>query len=103
MDTRQFLTQWKTDAWKDPAMVAWYSGRMVENSGTNRLNNMLEVGLCDRFAVGQTVLDIGVGTGRASLPLARKGMQLTGIDSSQAMLDECQRLAGNVPVQLQVG
>lgn len=103
MDTRQFLTQWKTDAWKDPAMVAWYSGRMVENSGTNRLNNMLEVGLCDRYAVGQSVLDIGVGTGRASLPLARKGKQLTGIDSSQAMLDECRRLAGDMPVQLQVG
>jgi len=103
VDTRQFLTQWKTDAWKDPAMVAWYSGRMVENSGTNRLNNMLEVGLCDRFAVGERILDIGVGTGRASLPLARKGKQLTGIDSSQAMLDECRRLAGPIPVELQVG
>lgn len=103
MDTRQFLTQWKTDAWKDPAMVAWYSGRMVENSGTNRLNNMLEIGLCDRYAIGDNVLDIGVGTGRASLSLARKGKKLTGVDSSQAMLDECTRLAGNTPVTMLVG
>ncbi|WP_051710315.1 class I SAM-dependent methyltransferase [Andreprevotia chitinilytica] len=102
MDNKK-LIDWKTDAWKDHGMVAWYAQRMVGNQGTNRLKNRVEVGLCERFAVGRDLLDVGVGTGRASLPLARKGMQLTGVDSSQAMLDECGRQAGNMPVRLLPG
>ncbi|MBB5016865.1 SAM-dependent methyltransferase [Chitinivorax tropicus] len=94
------LINWKTDAWKDPQMVAWYSRRMVENTGTNRLNNDLEISLIAQYAVGESLLDVGVGTGRASLPLAQAGRQVTGVDSSQAMLDETRRLAGQTPITL---
>lgn len=34
-----------------------------------------------------TVLELGVGTGRLAVPLADAGLAVTGIDSSQAMLD----------------
>jgi SAM-dependent methyltransferase len=88
------LIEWKTGAWQDPAQVAWYSQRMVANQGTNRLKNRLEVDLLLAHARGETVLDVGVGTGRGALPLAAAGKQVTGVDISQAMLDECQRLAG---------
>jgi ubiquinone/menaquinone biosynthesis C-methylase UbiE len=37
---------------------------------------------------GQTVIDIGCGTGRVSLELAKIGCQVTGVDLSQTMLDE---------------
>jgi SAM-dependent methyltransferase len=94
------LIRFKTDAWKDPAMVAWYSGRMVENSATNRLKNRLEVDLCLQHARGETILDVGIGTGRGSLPLAARGMKLTGVDSSPAMLDETRRLAGEQGLSL---
>ncbi|WP_137938076.1 class I SAM-dependent methyltransferase [Chitinivorax sp. B] len=94
------LINWKTDAWKDPQMVAWYSRRMVENSGTNRLNNALETSLIAQYCLGETVLDVGIGTGRASLPLVREGKQVTGVDSSQAMLDETRRLADGLPITL---
>ncbi|OYY95895.1 MAG: hypothetical protein B7Y41_01020 [Hydrogenophilales bacterium 28-61-23] len=87
------LIDWKTDAWKNPGMVAWYHRRMVENRGSNRLKNEVEVELCRRFAVGKKVLDVGIGTGRASLPLARDGYVVTGVDSSQAMLDQTRALA----------
>lgn len=97
------LISWKTKAWADPSMVAWYARRMEENAGTNRLNNLLETGYLREHAVGRTVLDIGIGTGRASLPLAREGFAVTGIDSSAAMLDETRRQAGAVPITLQVG
>ena len=39
------------------------------------------------LAAGRTVLELGVGTGRLALPLARRGLAVTGLDSSQAMLD----------------
>lgn len=93
MSTASHLIEWKTNAWKDPAMVSWYSQRMVVNQGTNRLKNRLEVDACLAHATGDEVLDVGIGTGRGSLPLCARGQRVTGVDSSQAMLDECQRLA----------
>lgn len=102
MDTNA-LIGWKTDAWKDSNMVAWYAKRMLENSGSNRLKNRIETDLCEQFVTGRELLDVGIGTGRASLPLARKGFLLSGTDSSQAMLDECGRQAGNLPVKLVPG
>lgn len=103
MTNQDELIKWKTRAWTDPGMVAWYSGRMVENSGTMPLKHALEVGLCIEHAKGRKILDVGIGTGRGSLPLARQGMDVTGIDSSQSMLDETRRLAGNTPITLKLG
>ena len=40
---------------------------------------------------GGKVLELGCGTGRVSLPLARAGVQLVGVDRSAAMLDFAQR------------
>ena len=102
-DPTKNLIDWKTNAWKDPNMVAWYSKRMVENTGTNVLKNLLETRLLKRLVTGRDVLDVGIGTGRGSIPLAKAGYNVSGIDSSQAMLDETQRLAGNIPMNLQVG
>jgi SAM-dependent methyltransferase len=94
------LIDWKTDAWKRPEMVAWYNQRMLENRGTNRLKNQVEVDLCGRYAVAPRVLDVGIGTGRGSLPLARAGLEVTGVDSSQAMLDQTRQLAGDTAITL---
>ncbi len=47
-----------------------------------------------RLAAGGAVLELGVGTGRLALPLAAAGMSVTGIDSSDEML---QRLASGDP------
>jgi SAM-dependent methyltransferase len=48
-------------------------------------------------------LDVGIGTGRGSLPLARKGFKVTGVDSSRAMLDETRRQAKDTPIELLEG
>ena len=40
---------------------------------------------------GGPVLELGCGTGRVSLPLARAGVQLVGIDRSAPMLDRARR------------
>lgn len=94
------LIDWKTNAWKDPRMAAWYQQRMVENRGTNKLKNQVEVELCARAVVGEKLLDVGIGSGRASLPLARAGYDVTGVDSSKAMLDQTRLQAGETPIRL---
>ncbi|HEV7179845.1 MAG TPA: class I SAM-dependent methyltransferase, partial [Candidatus Baltobacteraceae bacterium] len=94
---------WKTDAWKERNMVASYAQRVSDAAGWNQLKNRVEADLFARYAFGRDILDIGIGTGRASLPLARAGYNVTGVDSSQAMLDKCRELAGATPISLQVG
>lgn len=43
---------------------------------------------------GGSVLELGVGTGRLALPLAERGLSVTGLDASPDMLD---RLAAKDP------
>jgi SAM-dependent methyltransferase len=38
------------------------------------------------LAAGGPVLELGVGTGRLALPLANRGLEVTGVDASTAML-----------------
>lgn len=97
------LIAWKTQAWTDPGMVAWYHQRMEEGQGNRRLKNRVEVDLMAKYATGKRLLDVGAGTGRASLPLAQAGYAVMAIDSSQAMLDQYRANAGTTPVELKVG
>jgi SAM-dependent methyltransferase len=53
------------------------------------------VGFLGGLAPGGTVLELGVGTGRLAVPLRAHVAAVTGIDSSQKMLD---RLASNDPL-----
>jgi SAM-dependent methyltransferase len=46
-------------------------------------------------APGESVLDIGCGTGASSVPLLEKGLQVTGIDPSPYMLDILSQTLGN--------
>ncbi len=100
MGSEESLIAWKTQAWTNPQTVAWYAQRMNENTGTNRLKNLVEIELCLRHAAGDRVLDVGIGTGRGSIPLLSRGCHVTGVDSSQAMLDQCRREAGKSPIEL---
>lgn len=44
-------------------------------------------------AAEQSVLELGCGTGRVTLPIARAGVRITGLDNSPAMLDVARRKA----------
>ena len=49
-------------------------------------------GLCFEYLrPGQRLLDVGIGTGLSSLPFARAGMEMYGIDGSAEMLKECEK------------
>lgn len=90
-------------AWDKPESVSAFHRAINENKGTRRLQNLIEVGLVEQHADGQKILDVGVGTARATLPLLQKGCQMTGLDSSQAMLDECARHTAGLPIELHLG
>jgi len=43
------------------------------------------------------VLELGSGTGRLIIPLARSGAEMTGIDFSSAMIERARRRASRLP------
>jgi SAM-dependent methyltransferase len=59
--------------------------------------DFLEV-IFERFAGGHvgSILDLGCGTGGHALPLAQRGLTVTGVDRSVTMLDEARRKAGEI-------
>lgn len=45
--------------------------------------------VAEAVAAGGPVLELGCGTGRVLLPAARRGIDVTGLDASVSMLDQC--------------
>jgi ubiquinone/menaquinone biosynthesis C-methylase UbiE len=52
---------------------------------------------------GGRVLELGIGTGRLALPLAARGLHVTGVDSSPEMLDQLRAKAGSEQLDLVLG
>jgi SAM-dependent methyltransferase len=55
--------------------------------------------LVNELGAWQTVLDIGTGTGRLCVPLARAGHRVVGIDFSREMLHKAEEITRNAGVQ----
>ncbi|MEO6988761.1 MAG: class I SAM-dependent methyltransferase [Aquihabitans sp.] len=56
-----------------------------------------------RLADGGPVLELGVGTGRLAIPLAQRGIQVTGVDASPAMLAALSDKPGGDAVEAVLG
>jgi len=50
---------------------------------------------------GSRILDVGCGTGRHSVELARRGYLMTGVDISSGMLDEARKAAKEANVEVE--
>ncbi|MBU0984711.1 MAG: methyltransferase domain-containing protein [candidate division Zixibacteria bacterium] len=51
---------------------------------------------------GSAILDVGCGTGRHSVELAKRGYQMTGVDLSTGMLEQARRAAEAAGVELEL-
>jgi SAM-dependent methyltransferase len=79
----------------DPAMAERFEGmrfggpigRLIADSQEQVIGAFLEP------LAGRRVLDVGTGTGRAALALARRGAVVTGVDASAEMLAVARRAA----------
>lgn len=56
-----------------------------------------------QLAGGGRVLELGIGTGRVALPLAAKGLQVVGIDSSEAMVAKLRAKPGGSALEVVLG
>lgn len=53
-----------------------------------------------KLAAGSTILDVGCGTGRHSVELAKRGYIMTGVDISGGMLEEARKAAEIAGIRL---
>jgi cyclopropane fatty-acyl-phospholipid synthase-like methyltransferase len=75
----------------------------MDNSFTK--NTMGEVDfVLEEFGLpaGSRILDVGCGTGRHAVELARRGHRVTGVDISSGMLAEAERAAGEAGVEVEL-
>ncbi|SCB61563.1 Methyltransferase domain-containing protein [Rhizobium aethiopicum] len=61
------------------------------------------VDLLAEFAGGGRVLEFAIGTGRLALPLARKGVQVEGIELSRAMVSRLRTKEGGAEIPVVIG
>ena len=72
----------------DPAMAASFEGRRFSGPIGKLIADAQEAVIARFLAPipGRTILDVGTGTGRAAIALARRGAIVTGVDASKEML-----------------
>ncbi len=88
------------DVWGEEAargyresVAAWYEPHVVEPA----------VDVLARLAGDGSALELGIGSGRVALPLAERGVPVSGIELSPAMVDELRALTGGEAVPVVVG
>jgi SAM-dependent methyltransferase len=72
----------------------WYLGPMDPGPAVELLADLAGEG---------RALELGVGTGRIAIPLAQRGIPVTGIDASQAMVDRLAAKPGGERVEVVMG
>jgi ubiquinone/menaquinone biosynthesis C-methylase UbiE len=86
----------------DPAMAEGFDG-MRFSGPIGRLIASTQEGVIASFlepVAGRRVLDVGTGTGRAAIALARRGAVVTGVDASEEMLAVARRRASEANLSI---
>src|SRR5262249_54003243 len=81
----------------DPSIAAAYDAEIGDSRGIVRDDVPLYVRLArEAHAAGESVLELGCGTGRVTIPIARAGVSITGLDSSSVMIEVAQAKSGGI-------
>jgi SAM-dependent methyltransferase len=75
----------------------WYGTRLAEAA------TPAAVELLADLAAGGRVLELAIGTGRLALPLAARGLPVTGIDASEAMVAKLRAKPGGAAIPVTIG
>ena len=63
----------------------------------------LRMDVLEKLAAGGRALELGIGTGSFALPLAARGVEVHGIDVSEAMVEELRTKAGGAEIPVTIG
>lgn len=79
-----------------------HAPRYMENAFTGNTRAEVEF-VVDLLGLraGNTILDMGCGTGRHSAGLAQHGLKVTGLDLSEGMLDQARKAAAQMGVEVE--
>lgn len=92
------MTDW------DPAEYGDQWAAMYDRIHTpSRVGTAKAVEALARLAKGGRVLELGIGTGRLALPLAAQGLEVCGIDASEAMVAQLRAKPGGGTVPVVIG
>lgn len=61
------------------------------------------VALLAELAAGGRILELGIGTGRMALPLAARGLDVAGVDTSPAMVEKLRAKPGGDEIEVVMG
>jgi SAM-dependent methyltransferase len=68
-----------------------------------KLDHAAECPLLAELAAGGRALELGIGTGRIALPLAKAGIEVHGIEASPAMVDRLRAKSGGEAIPVTIG
>lgn len=89
------------DGYFGESVAATYDESSAEMFTPDAVEPAVEV-LAELAGAGRA-LELGVGTGRIALPLARRGIEVHGIDLSRAMADRLRAKPGGEAVGVTIG
>jgi len=85
--------------------AATYGDRMagVYDSFYGSVNVPKRIDVLEELAAGGRALELGIGTGSFALPLAARGVEVHGIDASEAMVEQLRAKAGGAEAPVTIG
>lgn len=85
--------------------AATYGDRMagVYDSFYRPVNVEARVDVLEELAAGGRALELGIGTGSFALPLAARGVEVHGIDISEAMVEQLRTKEGGATLPVTIG
>ena len=82
--------------------AATYGDRIADNYD-RMVTGTAPVEALERLAGGGRALELGIGTGRVALPLAARGVDVHGIEASEAMVAKLRAKPGGDAIPVTIG